>query len=59
MNNLFWSNKRGGTNLYFLPIGRNKIGHQENKNIFLNTFPGLCIEEWGKKLKICLMRRMQ
>ena len=31
LNNFIWTNRRGETKLYILPIGRNKIVHQENK----------------------------
>ena len=30
--NFIWTNRKGGTKLYFLPIGRNKIV-RENNNI--------------------------
>ena len=33
LNNLIWANIKAETKFYFLPIGRNKIVHQENKNI--------------------------
>jgi len=47
LNNFIWTNRRGETKLYFLPIGGNRIVHQKNKNIldeilvllFLNPFP--------------------
>ena len=31
LNNFIWTNMRGETKLYFLPIGRNKIVDLENK----------------------------
>ena len=51
LNNLNWTDRREDqTKLYFLPIGRNKIVHQENKRLkllfrcflfrLLNPFPG-------------------
>ena len=33
LDNFIWANTNGESKLYFLPIGRNKIVHQENKNI--------------------------
>ena len=33
LNNLIWTNRRGETKLYFLPIYWNKILHPENENI--------------------------
>ena len=47
--NFIWTNNRGETKLYFLPIGRNQIVHQEKKNfldeivveLFLKSAPWL------------------
>ena len=33
LNNFIWANRKGEKKLFFLPIGRNKIVHQENKKI--------------------------
>ena len=41
LKNFIWTNRRGETELYFLPIGRTKIADQENKNI-LDEIVALC-----------------
>ena len=50
LNNFIWANRKGGTKLYYLTIGRNKIVHHENIldemcislfSCFLNAFPGV------------------
>ena len=41
MNNFIWKNRKGAKILYMLPIGENKIVHQENKNILDNILVSL------------------